>query len=266
MNAEISFYYKKSFADFKMERMHTHSPNNFEIMYVREGSCLVKTEEDSFFLSRGEFILLGNECPHLLEARQAAILNIEFNINAGNIPIGEVLAEYPVLSQLFSARKVKISDRSGVLEALLCLISELKENEEGLCSRLMFCRLLIEIARSFSRREEGPDTYVRAACEYIGEHFCEKLSVGSIAAEVGINRSYLQTLFRRVTGKTVVEYINSLRIEKACFIMKNTDLPAVDIAIDCGFSSRQHFMYIFKKHTGCTARQYRTGRENYERN
>lgn len=130
---------------------------------------------------------------------------------------------------------------------------------------LLFCRLLIEIARSLKMAEEGSISYVTAARKYIKAHLCEKLSVSQIAAEVGLNRSYLQTLFRKVTGKTVVEYINSLRIEKACFIMKNTDLPTVDIAIDCGFASRQHFMYVFKQHTGCTARQYRTGSVNYER-
>jgi AraC family L-rhamnose operon regulatory protein RhaS len=103
------------------------------------------------------------------------------------------------------------------------------------------------------------------AVGYIEQHFCEPITAEEIAGEIGLNRSYLQTLFKSHTGKTVLEYINSLRIAKACFIMKNTDLSVVDIAVDCGFASRQHFMYTFKKHTGMTAKQFRGGTKDYER-
>ena len=266
MNARISYHYKKNFADFNMERTHTHEMNNFEIMYVKEGACIVETAEKEYHLSAGSFILLGNCCPHLLSARNATILNIEFDIRQGNMNISDVLERFPEIREIFSFHALYLLDKSEVFSALEALIAELHVNGEGFCAELMFKRLLIEICRSYKKRQSPSEHYIREATEYIEENFCRNISVSEIAAQIGLNRSYLQTLFKSVTGKTVLEYINSLRIEKACFIMKNTDLPVIDIALDCGFASRQHFMYIFKKTTGMTARQYRGGREeNYER-
>ncbi len=265
-SAKISYYYKKNFADFKMEQMHIHEKGNFEIMFVRSGKCIVSVPDEQLSLSEGHFVLLGNCCPHSLSAVSAQILNIEFYINMGGSDITSVFEECPALTELFSKSAVLLADKSEVCSALLSLIDELRENGEGLCSDLLFSRLLIELSRSFLRADDDGSAYVAAARDYIKRHFCEKLPVSEIASAVGLNRSYLQTLFKKITGKTILEYINSLRIEKACFIMKNTDLPVVDIAADCGFSSRQHFMYIFKKQTGLTARQYRTGRVNYEQN
>ena len=265
MNAKISYHYQKNFADFKMERMHTHDKGNFEVMYIKGGNCTVATPFGEHRLSAGEFILLGNECPHLLEAQNATILNIEFYIKAGDINIDSVMREYPELYKIFEQRALSLSDKSEVFSALLSLVSELRVNGEGLCSELLFKRLLIEVARTYKKRESPSEHYVRAAIDYIDAHFCERLSVSDVAREVGINRSYLQSLFKSATGKTILEYINSLRIAKACFMMKNTDLSVVDIALDCGFASRQHFMYIFKGQTGMTARQYRGGNKDYER-
>ena len=264
--AKISYYYKKNFADFIMEQKHIHEKGNFEIMFVRSGKCTVSLPDEELTLSEGQFILLGNCCPHSMAAVSAQILNIEFYINMGGNDITAVFEECPALKEIFLKQALLLKDKSEVCAALLSLIDELRENGEGLCSSLLFSRLLIELSRSYLRAENESESYVAAARDYIKRHFCEKLTIPEIASAVGLNRSYLQTLFKKITGKTILEYINSLRIEKACFIMKNTDLPVVDIAADCGFSSRQHFMYIFKKQTGLTARQYRTGRVNYEQN
>lgn len=264
MQALISYHYRKNFADFSMDRMHTHEPDNFEIMYVKEGHCTVKTPDGEHSLSAGSFILLGNGCPHSLEARNAAILNVEFYVNREGVDVSDVLAAYPEILKLFSERAVDAHDKSEVFSALSALITELKSEGNGLCAELLFKRLLIELARSCSLKKNRSVKYVNTAIEYIEQHFCEPITAEEIANEIGLNRSYLQTLFKSHTGKTVLEYINSLRIAKACFIMKNTDLSVVDIAVDCGFASRQHFMYTFKKHTGMTAKQFRGGTKDYE--
>ncbi len=265
MKAEISYYYQKNFADFKMRRSHTHGANNFEIMYVKEGRCRVKTDAGDYSLSAGNFILLGNHCPHTLEAQNATILNIEFYIKRGNIELDDLLMHHPDIEKLFSVRALCIADKSSVFSALRSLIEELRRDGDEYYEGLLFKRLLLEIIRSYNLKISSAMSYVAEARKYIANHFCEKLSIDEIAGVIGINRSYLQSLFKSATGKTILEYINSLRIEKACFIMKNTDLAIIDIAVDCGFASRQHFLYVFKKHMGITAREYRKGSTDFER-
>ena len=260
MKARISYHYKKKFADFNMERTHVHEINNYEIMYVKEGSCVVETPAEEYHLAAKNFILLRGGCPHLLSARNATILNIEFDIKRGDMDISDVLAVFPEAEEIFSINALCLSDKSEVFSSLDALITELHTNGESFCSELLFKRFLIEICRSYKKRQSPSEHYIREACGYIEENFCRNISVSEIAAQIGLNRSYLQTLFKNVTGKTVLEYINTLRIEKACFIIKNTDLPVIDIALDCGFASRQHFLYVFKKTMGMTARQYRGGK------
>lgn len=257
-SAKISYYYKKKFADFSMGQLHTHSAHNVELMYVRSGRCRVITRDRALTLSSGSYIILAKECAHCLEAQSASIMNIEFYLHkSGNISLDDITAEYPAFTQIFSREVCVYRDDGGVCSALSELIDELQSHGAGLCSELLFKRFIIELCRNRSRSSAGGVSYIGKAKDYISEHLSEKITVDDIAHHVGLNRSYLQTLFRQHTGKTVVDYINALRIEKACFILRNTDLPIIDIAIDCGFSSRQHFLYTFKKHTGKTVREYR---------
>lgn len=257
--AEISYYYKKRFADFKMNKLHRHSKYNHEIMYVSSGKCEIVTPERTVTLTAGNYIMIGNRQPHLLTAQSADILNIEFYIHKKGISVEDIEADYPQFMKMFSHRLSVYSDTGEVFTAMRELIEELQNHGKGICSNILFKRLLIELCRNDSRNNIGGVSYIGAAKKYIEAHLCEKITVPEIASHIGINHSYLQTLFKQHTGKTIIDYINSLRIEKACFIMRNTDLSLVDIAVDCGFSSRQHFMYTFKKHTGKTAREYRKG-------
>ena len=255
--AQISYYYKKTFLDFSMHTMHTHTKNNYEVMYVSSGKCEIVIPDKTIYLTSGNFIIIGNSCPHYLRAENADIINLEFYIHDKGVSIKDVLTEYPVLAKILALENSTYLDNGEVYSILKEIVSELQNYGKGVCSDLILKRLLIEICRTHNKNSIGGVSYIGETKKYIAEHLFEKLTIEEISNHVGLNHSYLQTLFKRHTGKTIIDYINSLRIEKACFIMRNTNLPIIDIAIDCGFSSRQHFMYTFKKHTGVNAREYR---------
>lgn len=255
--AQISYYYRKSFVNFKMNKPHCHSKYNYEIMYVSSGKCEVILSERTVTLNAGNYIIIGRQHPHLLKVQSADVLNIEFCIQKSGVPIEDIEADFPKLSLIFAKEFSVYSDSGEVYTAIRELIDELQNHGNGIGANLLFKRMLIELCRNDSRNHLGGISYISNAKKYIEAHLCEKITVPEIAAHVGINRSYFQTLFKQHTGKTVVDYINSLRIERACFIMRNTEHSVTDIALDCGFSSRQHFMYIFRKHMGKTAREYR---------
>ena len=255
--AEISYYYRKRFADFKMNILHAHSKYKHEIMYVSSGKCEIITPEQTITLTTGEYIIISNCQPHRLTAQKADILNIEFYIHNSGVSINDIEADFAQLLEMFSHRLSVYSDTGEVYTAIRQLIDELQNHGKGICSDILLKRMLIELCRNNKRSVIGGTSYINKAKKYIETHLCERITVPALALDIGINHSYLQTLFKQHTGKTIIDYINSLRIDKACFIMKNTNLSIVDIAIDCCFSSRQHFMYTFKKHTGKTAREYR---------
>ena len=112
--AKVSYYYRKNFADFSMNRMHTHSQNNYEIMYVFSGKCKVVTPDDKIHLKAGSFVMIGKCCPHMLIAQNADILNIEFYMNNEGVPVNDISLHYAGFSQVFSKRIEAYNDTSDV--------------------------------------------------------------------------------------------------------------------------------------------------------
>lgn len=85
----------------------------------------------------------------------------------------------------------------------------------------------------------------------------ENLCLNSIAAELNLSPGYLSKLFRTYTMKSVGDYINQIRVDKALKLLEKTDMPINEVAASIGFSCCNYFYTIFKKVTGITPTNYR---------
>ena len=113
--------------------------------------------------------------------------------------------------------------------------------------------------------------YIDEVKKYISRNLDQEIRITDISAEVSINPSYLETLFKRQTGTTIVEYINQQRIGKAVSYLSSTDQSVTDIGYMIGYNNRQHFSRIFRKIMGVSPGQYRKNLklarvQNYEDN
>lgn len=104
--------------------------------------------------------------------------------------------------------------------------------------------------RSFARP-------VLHAMEYIDLHLHEHVTAESLAEAVGLNRSYLSTLFRRETGMTLSGYILQRRMEAAENMLRLSDYTIAEISEILAFSSQSHFSQTFRKAKGVTPQAYR---------
>ena len=93
--------------------------------------------------------------------------------------------------------------------------------------------------------------------DHIYNHLHEGIRLSDLAELVGLNASYLSSLFKQEVGKTVTEYILSKRIEAACNLLKFSDYSSAEIGTILTFSSQSHFSRVFKEQTGQTPREYR---------
>lgn len=93
--------------------------------------------------------------------------------------------------------------------------------------------------------------------DYIYDHLHEAIRIEDLAAQVGLNRSYLSTLFKKETGKSVSGYILSKRMEAAQNMLKFSDYSYAEIASILAFSSQSHFTRVFRTQTGYTPKQFR---------
>lgn len=104
---------------------------------------------------------------------------------------------------------------------------------------------------------KGYSLLVRKVLTRIDSDLTADLSLKSQAELLGVNSSYLSTLFKKETGSTLTEYVNRKRVEHAIFLLNSTDLQIQEIAAACGISDVNYFTKIFKKQVGNTPKEYR---------
>lgn len=92
---------------------------------------------------------------------------------------------------------------------------------------------------------------------YIHSNLERPLTLNEIAAQAHVNPSYLSSLFHKVMRVTIVNYINSLRIERAKMFLRNTDLPISRIVSLTGYSQDIYFYRMFKRIVHQTPNEYR---------
>ena len=93
--------------------------------------------------------------------------------------------------------------------------------------------------------------------DHIYYHLHEPIHTEMLAEQVGLNRSYLSTLFKKETGQTLSQYILSKRIEAAQNMLRFSDYTYAEIATALAFSSQSHFIRVFRAQTGYTPKEFR---------
>ena len=98
---------------------------------------------------------------------------------------------------------------------------------------------------------------VRKAVAYIQTHYHENISVDFISGYVGASRTYFSHKFKKEMLMSFTDYLNQIRIEKACRLLKTTLSTADEISRQVGFQDGRYFSTVFKKIMGCSPTAYR---------
>lgn len=98
---------------------------------------------------------------------------------------------------------------------------------------------------------------VRAAQSYLREHLDVPVRVSELASQVGLSTSHFSALFRRSTGRGVVEYIKRQRVARACQLLITTSMSVADIAHSVGYSDPFYFSRQFRSVQACSPSEFR---------
>lgn len=104
--------------------------------------------------------------------------------------------------------------------------------------------------------------YVEHALEFIEHHYEKNIKVKDIASYIGINRSYLSNSFKKSVNMSPQEYLVNYRMNKACGLLKTTDLPVSAIAVQVGYDDPLAFSKSFKKFYEVSPKAFRTLQED----
>ena len=108
-----------------------------------------------------------------------------------------------------------------------------------------------------AKREFSTDYYIDNAVRYIRENYAAA-RISDIADHLGIHRSYLASIFKKKMGISPQEYLMQCRLNSACRLLEDTDIPIQEIARKVGYDNPLTFSKTFKTHYGVGPKAYRS--------
>lgn len=172
--------------------------------------------------------------------------------------------EYMAVSSVTLATRAAI--RGGVQPDRAYALSDLFLQRLSECTNILqICEVMTESGRAFPGlvrecRHEGRDEIDELCKDYIAKHLYHPFTIGRMAKDLGIARSYMSSHFSETEGQTIQHYILSERLRAAANLLKYSEESVAQISDYMQFSSPGRFAGYFKEHYGCPPSQYR--REN----
>lgn len=158
-------------------------------------------------------------------------------------------------------------ERSTALKSLFIMMTEefsKKPAEYALQIKNYLNMIIISLIRSFNYSSDNVAVSrdrlnsVKNTIKYIDTHLSEPITLQMLAENAGMTPNYFSTLFKKISGITLWDYINSRRIEATMQLLKGEkQLNILEIATQCGFNNTANFNKIFKKVSGLTPKEYR---------
>lgn len=268
-----------SFKVAVFEAAHFTAPLHFhpeyELVLIEEGDGICFCGDYNGKFSQGHLALFGKGLPHFyLSDDRFYKTTCRERCRSIYVQFKELVLpeQYDRMPEFQMIRKVlrdadrgigfQMRDRNEVIGLIRSMV-----DTRGVEKVLMLYRILDLLGRSeyvflASSRFQHHSQNLHPAClkviTYLNDHYRQRISLDALAQSVCMNRSALCRRFKRITGKTIVTFLNELRVAYACTLMANTNKTISEIAYECGFRNLSHFNSVFKKCTQKKPRDYRS--------
>lgn len=107
------------------------------------------------------------------------------------------------------------------------------------------------------KEARGSDPRINQAIAYIESNYSADLSLSDIGQAAGLSLTQLTARFRKATGVTPYSYVITRRLRQAMHLLKSTEMPIAEVAIETGFADQQHMTRAFRARLGRTPGQVR---------
>jgi len=241
---------------------HDYGPavrDHYLIHYILEGQGVFEVGGRTHVLGQGQGFLI---CPGIVTYYRA---DEERPWSYAWVGFNGLLAE-SMLKQagLTAAVPVLRYDKDDQLNRCLEAMIESKEYRRGRDIRLtgllyVMLSLLVEQGPGEPDRPGNRvEAYARQVVDFIEMNYASRISIADIAEFIGLDRSYLSSLFKKRMNASLQEYLIQFRVNKACELMTSGELTIGDIARSVGYEDPLLFSKIFKKLKGMSPRKYRS--------
>ena len=213
----------------------------------------VRVREWLLGLPKPAAILASNDVParHLAEMCRQLGIRVPYDVAVLGVDNDELecLLSHPPLSSV-----VNPAEQIGYEAAKL--LDRLMSNRPPLRQLIIVPPTHI-ITRQSTDIVAVSEPSVSAAVAFIRDHAAENITVRDVVEHVGIARRGLERRFRRYLGRSALQEIHRVRIDRAKHLLAETDLPVAEVACRCGFSTPQRCATVFRHTTGESPVNYR---------
>ena len=231
-------------------RLPEHAHHSAYLCFVKEGSFSERHGHRVETYDRSWSMFRPSNDEHANEFHDAGAVCV--NVDLGMEWLDR-FRELGLAGRRFGVQSPFVAQLSGRL------YDELRapDSVSGVVVESLVAEILVFALRTRDRHRTG---WMEKAQRMIHSEFTSPLSLGAIAAAVGIHPVHLARQFRAVHGCTVGDYIREVRIAFARRQLATTDAPIAKIALDSGFFDQSQLTKAFKRVTGRTPAAYRAGR------
>lgn len=256
--------------------LNCHWHNDFEYGVLLEGNVDYYINDTHIKLEKGDVFFINSNILHMSRQTENSggavmyALTFPASLLSANIK-SSIYTKYfqPLLNTRIEGFKILKESLIGRdIKALLMKIYELEPSSFGYELECLeyFNRLWLKTLRYMEDNRNSlfnntgdmrHSERMKNIISYIQEHFNEKITAIDIANHLNISRGECFRCFKHFMNKTLVEYINEYRLQRAAKLLRETEKNIIDISTDCGFENASYFSKIFKDTYSMTPFQYR---------
>ncbi len=266
---QVSFKYFR----LEMESLdpHWHYHPEIEISYIERGRGLRFVGDHIGTFEPGDLTLNGVNLPHdrVTEKEEPDLTKVAYVLQFG----ADLLKDFPECAHLHNLFD---EARQGILfhNASTHLIELIKGMEyqnhfQRLLSLLQVLNALYEhedreILSTISYHQSSVSDHqhrVERVTTHVVNNFDKSIGLSDVAGMIGMTVPSFCRWFKQSVGKSFVTYVNTVRIERACQFLWQTDWPIAQVAFSTGFESLSNFNRFFKRVKGESPRVYRARKD-----
>lgn len=221
-----------------------HFHRAYELIIVNEGKLLLTIEQQEYLLQKNDVAFIFHNQMHEFKTIQHS--NITIVIFSPEL-IGHFFMNY---KSFVPENNVFHVDHLPNLETLDCIYKQ-KSFLYNLCGTLID-------HTTFTPVEYSTKTKVlHKILLFVDKNYSRDCTLKSVAKHLTYDYAYLSKLFVQLTNITFTEYLNHYRISQACYLLKNSQQPIYEIAMNCGYNNLRTFNRNFKNITKYSPKSYR---------
>ncbi|MGN0522612.1 MAG: AraC family transcriptional regulator [Eubacterium sp.] len=244
-----------------------HCHNFYEFFIVTSGEALHEINGEHRKLHKGTLQLIQpNDRHRIVSSQSMGCTHINISVtpdkldticNALGISLNELIGNTEAVTNLSVDELEQFVKRA---ERISLLYFNDDERFSVLISEMLVQALCILYKNMISSRLDCPDRFTDILDKIHSPKYCG-CSANDVYKLAGFSPPVVIEQFKKYTGKTVVEYLKSIKMNKACELLKNTDTPIIEISNILGYASLSHFNRVFKDYLGITPAAYRKSKQ-----